>query len=56
MSTDTNEILQLRAQQQEQTEQLEQARRGLVEAKQAMDAFEEEARRASVPPGWLREP
>jgi hypothetical protein len=56
MSTDTYEILQLKAQQQEQTEQLEQARRGLVEAKQAMDAFEEEARRASVPPGWLREP
>ena len=56
MSSDTNEILDLRAQQHEQTEQLEQARRTRSEAKQALDDFETEARRASVPPGWLREP
>jgi hypothetical protein len=55
MSTDTYEILDLRKQQQEMNEQLEQARRSLAEAKQAQDDLETEARRSRVPPGWLRE-
>jgi len=55
MSTDTNEILDLRRQQQEMATQVEQAKQNLVQAKQAMDDLETEARRASVPPGWLRE-
>jgi hypothetical protein len=55
LSTDTNEILDLRRQQKEMAEQLEQARQNLAQAKQALDDLETEARRASVPPGWLRE-
>lgn len=55
MSTDTYEILDLRRQQQEITEQVEQAKRNVVQARQALDDLETEARRAGVPPGWLRE-
>jgi len=55
MSTDTYEILDLRRQQQEMAEQVEQAKRSVVQAKQAQDDLETEARRAGAPPGWLRE-
>jgi hypothetical protein len=55
MSTDTYEILDLRRQQQEMAGQVEEARRNVAQAKQAMDDLETEARRARVPPGWLRE-
>ena len=35
-------------------EQLQEARQQLAAARQALEDFEEEARRAGVPPGWLR--
>jgi hypothetical protein len=34
----------------------EEARAGVVEAERALDELLEQARRAGVPPGWLREP
>lgn len=36
--------------------QLEEAREALADARKALDALLEEARRKGVPPGWLREP
>jgi len=36
--------------------QLEGARADIERQRQAMNALEEEARRKSIPPGWLREP
>lgn len=41
---------------QARTEELEAARALLASARQAMADLEEEARKESVPPGWLREP
>jgi hypothetical protein len=38
-----------------QTERLEAARAELAAARQSMSDLEDEARRASIPPGWLRE-
>lgn len=38
-----------------QMEQLEAARAEVVAARQALSDLEDEARRASIPPGWLRE-
>jgi hypothetical protein len=35
-------------------EQLQQVKQELAAARKALDDFEEEARRAGVPPGWLR--
>jgi hypothetical protein len=55
-STDTNEIMALRAQQQEVLTSLEAARKALVEAKAAVEALEAEAARAGAPLGWVREP
>lgn len=37
-------------------QELETAKAGLEKARQDLEDFEEEARRAGVPPGWLREP
>lgn len=54
-STDTNQILRLRAQQQSLNEELEAAQRELSGVRQELAQFEESARRAGVPPGWLRE-
>ena len=33
---------------------LARARSGLEQAKQGLEHFEEEARRAGIPPGWVR--
>ena len=55
MSTDTNEILRLRAEQQKVQASLEAARAGLDAARKALDDLQEEARRAGVPVGWVRE-
>jgi hypothetical protein len=38
-----------------ETERLESSRAELAAAKQALTDLEDEARRASIPPGWLRE-
>jgi hypothetical protein len=56
LSTDTNEILRLRAEQQKVNESLAAARAALERARQALEDLQEEARRAGVPPGWVREP
>jgi hypothetical protein len=34
--------------------EVQEARQALADARKALDDFEEEARRAGVPPGWLR--
>ena len=54
-STDTNEILSLKAEQQEILDQLPEARKAVDEARKALEDFEREAARAGVPPGELRE-
>ena len=54
-STDTNEILSLKAEQQEVLDQLPEARKAVDEARKALEDFEREAARAGVPPGELRE-
>lgn len=53
-STDTNEILRLRADQQRIDEQLQAVKRELDGVRQETAQFEESARRAGVPPGWIR--
>lgn len=53
-STDTNEILRLRAEQKDLEEELERTKQELAKARQELVAFEESARRAGVPPGWIR--
>jgi hypothetical protein len=55
MSTDTNEILRLRTEQQAIDTRLAQARLALTGAETALTNMEEEARRNNIPPGWLRE-
>jgi len=55
MSTDTNEILRLRAEQQKVQASLDGARAALDAARKALDDLQEEARRAGVPVGWVRE-
>lgn len=54
-STDTNEIIRLRAQKEGLEKQLAAAREANSAAVQQLADLEEEARRAGVPPGWLRE-
>lgn len=53
-STDTHEILRLRARQDELAEQLKAAQRELADLKEELAQFEESARRSGVPPGWIR--
>jgi len=36
-------------------EELEQAKADLAASRKALEDFEEEARRANIPPGWIRE-
>jgi hypothetical protein len=55
LSTDTNEILRLRAEQQKVQASLDAARNELEASRKAVDDLQEEARRAGVPPGWVRE-
>jgi hypothetical protein len=54
-STDTNEILSLKAEQQEILDQLPDARKAVADAQKALEDFEKEAAKAGVPPGELRE-
>ncbi len=54
-STDTNEILRLRAQAAEVGEEIARAEAALTDAREDVRILEEDARRASVPPGWIRE-
>jgi hypothetical protein len=37
-------------------QELEAAKAAVAKARQDLDDLEEEARKAGVPPGWLREP
>jgi hypothetical protein len=53
-STDTNEILRLRAEQNKVSADLEIAKQELANLRQEWAQFEESARRAGVPPGWIR--
>lgn len=53
-STDTNEILRLRAEQNKVSADLETAKTELANLRQEWAQFEESARRAGVPPGWIR--
>ena len=53
-STDTNEILRLRAEQNKVSAELEIAKKELANLRQEWTQFEESARRAGVPPGWIR--
>jgi hypothetical protein len=53
---DPNRLQTLEARRAEARASLEGARLGLAEAQKALQDLEEEARRNSVPPGWLREP
>ena len=54
-STDTNEILRLKAEQQEILDQIPDAKKAAEEAQKALADFEREAGQAGVPPGELRE-
>jgi hypothetical protein len=54
-STDTNEILRLKAEQQAILDQIPEARKSVEEARKALADFEREAALAGVPPGELRE-
>ena len=54
-ATDPFRLQKIQAEIVEVTADLERARTELVAARQALENFEEEARRANVPPGWLRE-
>ena len=53
-STDTNEILRLRAEQENLTKQVEEAKIILGTTRKELRDFEDEARKAGVPPGWVR--
>jgi hypothetical protein len=53
MSTDTNQILRLRAEQRTVQEGIESAKADVVKAQQAITAVEEEARRKGIPRAWL---
>jgi hypothetical protein len=54
-STDTNEILSLKAEQQEVLDQLPDAKKAVEEAQKALADFEREATQAGVPPSEIRE-
>jgi hypothetical protein len=53
-STDTNELLRLRAEQQGLTKQVEEAKAVLASCRKEMGDLADEARKAGVPPGWVR--
>jgi len=53
-STDTNELLRLRAEQQDLTKQVEDAKIMLATNRKEQQDLADEARRAGVPPGWVR--
>ncbi len=53
-STDTNELLRLRAAQQSLTKEIEEAKIMLDTSRKELRDLGEEARRAGVPPGWVR--
>jgi hypothetical protein len=55
-STDTMEILTLKARLAEIETQIAQAKEDVEKARRAIEDLEDEARKAAVPPGWLREP
>jgi hypothetical protein len=53
-STDTSEIFRLQAEQEKTRAAIQQAEERLQAAKRTQDQLEEDARRQSIPPGWLR--
>src|SRR5579862_1630075 len=53
LSTDTNEILRLMAEQKDVLDELGTARQDVEAAKKALEEFEQSARAASVPPQWI---
>lgn len=54
LSTDTNEILRLADQKQAADRAVADARANVEAARAGLADFEERARRAGVPPGWIR--
>ncbi|MGE0456183.1 MAG: hypothetical protein AB7O37_22455 [Vicinamibacteria bacterium] len=54
-STDTNEIMRLRAQAAQVGEEIARAEAALTDAREDVKILEDDARRSSVPPGWIRE-
>jgi hypothetical protein len=54
LTTDTYEMMRLRQQKEAAEAQLAQARANVSAADGNLKAFEERARRAGVPPGWIR--
>lgn len=54
--TDPNRLQTLEAVKAKAMQDLETAKTELSEARQALEALEEDARKNGVPPGWLREP
>jgi DNA repair exonuclease SbcCD ATPase subunit len=55
-TADPNRLQTIEARKAEARASLDTARLNLAEAQKALQDLEEEARRSSVPPGWLREP
>jgi hypothetical protein len=53
-STDTFEIMRLRQQRESLEAQLKEARAASQKAVEQLGGLEDEARRAGVPPGWIR--
>jgi len=53
---DPNRLQTLEAERAKAMQELEAAKEGLAKARQDLEDLEEEARKAGVPPGWLREP
>jgi hypothetical protein len=53
---DPNRLQTLEAERAKAQQELEAATDELAKARQALEDLEEEARKAGVPPGWLREP
>lgn len=54
-ATDPFRLQKIQAEIEQVTADLEQAKTQLQATRKALEDFEEEARRANVPPGWLRE-
>lgn len=53
---DPNRLQTIEAQKAQAREELDKAKAELAAARAALEDLEEQARRKSVPPGWLREP
>lgn len=52
-STDTYQIIRLREDQQKLARSLDDAKQALAQQKKDLEAFEDRARRAGIPPAWI---